>query len=163
MFEAPGMVRPHYAAIHDVLGTLTDSDHRERCVARDRSFRDQGITFSLSGEERPFPLDLVPRVISALEWAVIEAGVVQRVRALEAFPADLYGRGQVLADGVVPRRLVLSSTNFHREATGIEPANGVHVHVAGIDLVRDGEGRFRVLEDNLRTPSGISYVIENRR
>ena len=163
MFEAPGLARPHYAAIHDVLGTLTDEDHAERCVARDRSFRDQGITFSLSGEERPFPLDLVPRVIGADEWEVIEAGVVQRVKALEAFLTDLHGRGQVLADGVVPRRLVLSSTHFHREATGIEPANGVHVHVAGIDLVRDAEGRYRVLEDNLRTPSGISYVIENRR
>ena len=163
MFEAPGTVRSHYAAIHDVLGTLTEHDHRDRCVARDRSFRDQGITFSLSGEERPFPLDLVPRVIPAEEWAVIEAGVVQRVGALEAFLADLYGRAQVLEDGVVPRRLVLSSNHFHREATGIDPANGVHIHVAGIDLVRDGEGQFRVLEDNLRTPSGISYVIENRR
>ena len=163
MFEAAGVPRDHYGALHDVLGTLTDDDYRERCMARDRSFRDQGITFSLSGEERPFPLDLVPRVIPADEWETIEKGVAQRVRALEAFLADLYDSARVLDDGVLPRSLVLSSTHYHREATGIEPPNGVHIHVAGVDLVRDREGRYRVLEDNLRTPSGISYVIENRR
>ena len=163
MFETPTVVRPHYAALHEALGTLTDADYRERCMTRDRSFRDQGITFSLSGEERPFPLDLVPRVIAADEWDVIERGVAQRVRALEAFLADVYGAERVLADRVLPRRLVLSSTHFHRAASGFEPPNGVRIHVAGIDLVRDGEGRFRVLEDNVRTPSGISYVIENRR
>ena len=163
MFTAPGQPRPHYRALYDDLCTLTDADFRERCVARDRSFRDQGITFSLSGEERPFPLDLVPRVIPGDEWSVIEAGVVQRVRALEAFLADVYGGGQALEDGVVPRRLVTSSRHFHREAYGFAPPNGVRIHVAGIDLVRDQDGRYCVLEDNIRTPSGISYVIENRR
>jgi uncharacterized circularly permuted ATP-grasp superfamily protein len=163
MFEELAVPRRHYGALHDTLSTLTASDYRERCIARDRSFRDQGITFSLSGVERPFPLDLVPRVIEGTEWEVIEAGVTQRVRALEAFLADIYGVAQVLDDGVVPRSLVLSSPHFHREAAGVEPANGVRIHVAGIDLVRDSEGRYRVLEDNLRTPSGISYVIENRR
>jgi uncharacterized circularly permuted ATP-grasp superfamily protein len=163
MFEEEGVPRPHYASLHDVLGTLSDSDFQERCIVRDRSFRDQGITFSLSGEQRPFPLDLVPRVIPDQEWSVIEAGVAQRVRALEAFLADLYGHARVLSDGVLPRALVLSSTNFHRQAAGVEPPNGVRIHVAGVDLVRDEDGRYRVLEDNLRTPSGISYVIENRR
>jgi uncharacterized circularly permuted ATP-grasp superfamily protein len=163
MFEAAGVPRAHYGPLHDALGTLTETDYRERCVTRDRSFRDQGITFSLSGVERPFPLDLVPRVVPAAEWQIIESGVEQRVRALEAFLADLYGPASVLADGIVPRRLVLSSTHFHRAASGIEPPNGVRIHVAGIDLVRDEAGRYRVLEDNLRTPSGISYVIENRR
>jgi uncharacterized circularly permuted ATP-grasp superfamily protein len=94
---------------------------------------------------------------------MIEQGVRQRVRALEAFLADVYGPGEVLNDGVIPRRLVSSATHFHREVAGIEPANGVRIHVAGIDLVRDQHGDFRVLEDNLRTPSGISYVVENRR
>ena len=163
MFAADSEPRPHYEAIHEVLGTLTDEDFLERCIARDRSFRDQGITFSLSGEVRPFPLDLVPRVIPADDWELIEAGVAQRVRALEAFLADVYGPRRILDDGVLPRPLVLSSTNFHREVAGIEPPNGVRVHVAGVDLVRDGRGRYVVLEDNLRTPSGISYVIENRR
>ena len=90
----------------------------------------------LSGEERPFPLDLVPRVIPASEWATIEAGVTQRVRALEAFLSDLYDGAQILDDGVVPRRLVTTSAHFRREAYGIEPANGVLIHVSGVDLVR---------------------------
>lgn len=155
--------RPHYIPLHDVLGTLSREEFQARCRARDRSFRDQGITFSLSGEQRPFPLDLVPRVLPAEEWATIEKGVAQRVRALEAFLADIYGPGHVFADKVIPRRLVLSSTHFHRQAAHLRPPNGVRVHVAGIDLVRDPAGQYRVLEDNLRTPSGISYVIENRR
>ncbi len=168
MFESSGDVnplspRPHYVPLHDVLGTLSAEDYGARCLARDRSFRDQGITFSLSGELRPFPLDLVPRVVPAEEWKVIERGVAQRVRALEAFLSDVYGPQQILADRVLPRRLVLSSTHFHRQAARLSPPNGVRIHVAGIDLVRDAQGRYRVLEDNLRTPSGISYVVENRR
>ncbi|HTT92214.1 MAG TPA: circularly permuted type 2 ATP-grasp protein, partial [Acidimicrobiales bacterium] len=168
MFESPDEVgplspRPHYVPLHDVLGTLSTEEYLARCVARDRSFRDQGITFSLSGEQRPFPLDLVPRVVPAEEWQLIERGVAQRVRALEAFLADIYGPQEVLADGVLSRRLVLSSTHFHREAANLSPPNGARIQVAGIDLVRDGQGRYRVLEDNLRTPSGISYVVENRR
>lgn len=163
MFACRGEPRPPYAALFETLQSLSAADLEGRCAARDRSFRDQGITFSLSGEERPFPLDLVPRIIAAEEWAVIEAGVVQRIRALEAFLADVYGNGEVLADGIVPRRLVVTSTHFHRAAAGIEPVSGVRIHVAGIDLVRDADGRFRVLEDNLRTPSGVSYVVENRR
>ena len=143
MFVAESEPRPHYEAIHEVLGTLTDEDFLERCIARDRSFRDQGITFSLSGEVRPFPLDLVPRVIPADDWELIEAGVTQRVRALEAFLADVYGPRRILDDGVLPRPLVLSSTHFHREVAGIEPPNGVRVHVAGVDLVRDGRGPLR--------------------
>jgi len=143
MFEEPPTPRPSSASLYDALQALSASDFDQRCAVRDRTFRDQGITFSLSGEERPFPLDLVPRVIPAAEWATIEAGVTQRVQALEAFLADLYGgHGQALED---------------------VPANGVRVHVAGIDLVRDADGIFKVLEDNLRTPSGISYVVENRR
>src|ERR1700738_4021396 len=150
MFEARGVPRQHYGAVHDALGTLTVDDYRERCIVRDRSFRDQGITFSLSGEERPFPLDLVPRVVAADEWELHETGVVQRVRALEAFLADVYGAWRLFDDGVVPRRLVMSSTHMHREAAGVDPPNGVRVHVAGIDLIRGADGRYRVLEDNLR-------------
>jgi uncharacterized circularly permuted ATP-grasp superfamily protein len=101
--------------------------------------------------------------VSAEEWRVVERGVAQRVRALEAFLADVYGPAQVLADGVVPRKLVTTSKHFHRAAFGFDPPNGVRIHVSGVDLVRDEKGRFRVLEDNLRCPSGVSYVIENRR
>ncbi|MEO6121233.1 MAG: circularly permuted type 2 ATP-grasp protein [Acidimicrobiales bacterium] len=163
LFESPGVARPGSTTLLDALQALSSADFARRCEARDRAFRDQGITFSLSGEERPFPLDLVPRMISPEEWSVIEEGVIQRVRALEAFLADVYGGQQVLHDGVVPAAVVTSSRHFHRQAMGIEPPNGVRAHVAGIDLARGGDGRFCVLEDNLRTPSGISYVVENRR
>src|SRR4051812_15622116 len=163
MFAGPDQPRSHYQSLHQVLGTLSRDDFEVRCAARDRAFHDQGITFSHSGEERPFPLDLVPRIIDADEWAVVESGVRQRVLALERFLADVYGPGEILADGVVPRRLVASSSHYHRCVHGLDPAGGVRVHVAGVDLVRDGAGAFRVLEDNLRTPSGISYVVENRR
>ncbi|MDQ1427180.1 MAG: hypothetical protein QOK39_656, partial [Acidimicrobiaceae bacterium] len=163
MFDHHGAPREHCQGLFGVLQTLSPADFESRCRARDQAFRDQGITFSLSGEERPFPLDLVPRVIPADEWAVIETGVRQRVKALEAFLGDVYATGEILNDGVISRRLVASATHFHREAAGFEPPNKVRVHVAGIDLVRDQAGKFVVLEDNVRTPSGISYVIENRR
>src|SRR3954470_2522072 len=163
MFEAPGVPHSSYRTLFDALATMSPEDVVERCATRDRTFRDQGITFSLSGEERPFPLDLIPRIVDADDWDLIERGVAQRVRALEAYLADVYGPARILNDGVVPRQLVTSSCHYHRAAHGVEPPNGVRVHVAGIDIVRDGNGDYRVLEDNLRTPSGISYVVENRR
>jgi len=163
MFSAPGVPRRSCTALHESLQALSDEDFDRRCAARDRAFADQGITFSFSGEERPFPLDLVPRILAADEWAMVEAGVAQRVRALEHFLADVYGAGRILRDGVVPAKVVTTSNYFHRPAAGIMPPNGVRIHVAGIDLVRGRDGRFCVLEDNLRTPSGISYVVENRR
>jgi uncharacterized circularly permuted ATP-grasp superfamily protein len=163
MFVGRSQPRDHYESLNGVLQTLSRADFEERCDARDRAFRDAGVTFQLSGEERPFPLDLVPRILPAGEWATIETGVRQRVLALEMFLADVYGPGRILADGIIPRRLVVTSTNFQRAVAGFTPPRGVRVHVAGIDLVRDADGQFRVLEDNLRTPSGISYVIENRR
>ena len=166
MFDAPGTPRRHCRDLHDVLATLTLADYHQRADARNRILLDQGVTFSFSStpdEQRPFPLDLVPRVLPAKEWAQIEAGVAQRVRALEALLADVYGRGEVFEDGVLTRRLVRSSGQFLRQAADFSPANGVRIHVAGLDLVRDADGHFRVLEDNVRTPSGISYVVENRK
>ena len=105
----------------------------------------------------------MPRVISAAEWSRLERGITQRVKALEMYLDDIYGDQEILRDGVIPRRLITSCEHFHREAAGINPPNGVRIHVAGIDLVRDAQGTFRVLEDNLRSPSGVSYVMENRR
>ncbi len=164
MFDAQGDTRVDYRSLYEHVQTLSKQDFDERCATRDRVFRDQGITYAHSGEERPFPLDLVPRVISASEWSVIERGVAQRVRALERFLDDIYGPGEIMRAGIVPRRLVVTSSHFHRAACGgISPPGGVRVHVAGIDLVRDGAGKMCVLEDNLRIPSGISYVVENRR
>jgi len=163
MFDRPGEPRPAYRSLFATLQPLSGADLRSRADQLARVFTDRGVTFAYAGEERPFPLDLIPRIIDAVEWDTVTRAVRQRVRALESFLADVYGPGEVLADGVVPRRLVLTSAHFHREAAGIEPANGVRVHVSGVDLIRDENGEFRVLEDNLRIPSGVSYVIENRR
>ncbi|AFJ34535.1 circularly permuted type 2 ATP-grasp protein [Mycobacterium sp. MOTT36Y] len=163
MFEAQGAVRGPYKGIYAELAPSDASELEARAEALSRAFLDQGITFSLSGQERPFPLDLVPRVISAAEWARLERGITQRVKALEMYLDDIYGDQEILNDGVIPRRLVTSCEHFHRQAMGIVPPNGVRIHVAGIDLIRDEKGNFRVLEDNLRSPSGVSYVMENRR
>ncbi len=163
MFDASGKVRAPYKGIHAAMAANDVDDLAKRSDALDRAFIDQGITFSLSGQERPFPLDLVPRVIAAAEWAKLERGIKQRVTAMELFLADVYGEQNILRDQVIPKRLVTSCEHFHREAAGLVPPNGVRIHVSGIDLVRDEKGDFRVLEDNLRSPSGVSYVMENRR
>ncbi|BBX15819.1 hypothetical protein CRI77_14040 [Mycolicibacterium duvalii] len=163
MFDGQANVRGPYKGIHKELAPSDASELGARAEALGRAFTDQGITFSLSGQERPFPLDLVPRVISAAEWTRLERGIRQRVQALEMYLDDIYGEQEILRDGVIPRRLVTSCEHFHREAVGIVPPNGVRIHVAGIDLIRDEQGSFRVLEDNLRSPSGVSYVMENRR
>ncbi|WP_415004535.1 circularly permuted type 2 ATP-grasp protein [Aeromicrobium sp.] len=163
MFTADGHVRGEYASVHAAFRAMSDDEIRSRADALASSYLDQGVTFGVAGEERPFPLDLVPRVIEAADWKHVEAGVKQRVTALEAFLADVYGPGELFADGVVPRETVVTSPHFHRVVAGLEPANGVRVHVAGVDLIRDGDGHFRVLEDNVRVPSGVSYVMTNRR
>jgi uncharacterized circularly permuted ATP-grasp superfamily protein len=163
MFAAPGEVRPAYHALLDIVSQLGTEELGSRVDTLSRVFLDRGVTFALGGEEQPFPLDVVPRIVEAAEWQVVERGVTQRVRALEAFLTDVYGPGRAFADGVIPRRVVLSSAHFHREAAGITPANGVRITIAGTDVIRDEQGVFRVLEDNVRTPSGVSYVMENRR
>jgi uncharacterized circularly permuted ATP-grasp superfamily protein len=163
MFDHPGEPRPAYRSLFATLQPLSVADLRARADQLSRVFTDRGVTFAYAGEERPFPLDLIPRILDAVEWDTITRAVRQRVRALERFLDDVYGAGNVLADQVVPRRLVVTSAHFHREAAGIQPANGVRIHVSGVDLIRDEAGEFRVLEDNLRIPSGVSYVIENRR
>jgi uncharacterized circularly permuted ATP-grasp superfamily protein len=163
MYDRDGQPRSTYAAVHRELSGLSGDELRARCDVLARTYLDQGVTFDVGGEERPFPLDVVPRVIGKDEWEPVQRGIAQRVRALEAFLADAYGARNAVKDGVIPLRLVLSSAHFHRVAAGIQPANGVRVHVAGIDLIRDSDGRFRVLEDNVRVPSGVSYVLENRQ
>ncbi len=163
MYDGSGQPRVTHSALLTALDRLGPDGMLERGRLRDAYLDQQGITFTLSGRERPLPLDLVPRIITPEDWLQVEAGVKQRIRALEAFLSDLYGAQEVLADGIVPRRLIMSSTHFHRAAAGVDPPNGVRIHVAGIDLIRDEAGQFRVLEDNLRNPSGVSYVLENRR
>ena len=162
MFAAPGKPRAAYDALVSVLQPMDLGELRYRAEQLARVFTDRGVTYDYAGEERPFPLDLIPRVIDAVEWDLVSRGVRQRVLALEAFLDDVYGAGSAFDDGVVPWSLVYTSEKFRREVAGITPPNGVRVHVAGIDLIRDEQGRFCVLEDNVRVPSGVSYVIENR-
>lgn len=162
---APGgtQLRSAYLRLGASLEKLTPLDLANRVDALQANYLDQGVTFDIGGEERAFPLDIIPRIIEADTWATIEAGVQQRVRALEAFLADVYDAGAVFDDGVIPREVITTSSHFHRASAGVRPANGVRVHVAGIDLIRDNAGEFRVLEDNVRVPSGVSYVMTNRR
>ena len=145
------------------LCKITPPEWITKAKQRDLYLAMQGITFTLSGVERPLPVDLVPRIIDVAEWKVLEAGIKQRIKALELFLDDVYDKQQLFADRVVPKSLIVTSEHFHRSAYGIKPANGVRIHVSGIDIVRDQAGTLRVLEDNLRSPSGVSYVLENRR
>ena len=161
--DRTGGIRPAYRHVLDALEKMSATELRARADTLARSYLTQGVTFDVGGEERPFPVDVAPRVVTEAEWDSVSPGVAQRVQALEAFLADVYGRQRAVADGVVPRSLLTTSTHFHRAAHGFDPPNGVRVHVAGVDLVRDEAGTFRVLEDNVRVPSGVSYVLSNRR
>ncbi|WP_375424520.1 circularly permuted type 2 ATP-grasp protein [uncultured Friedmanniella sp.] len=162
MMDTEGNVRPSYKAIHTTLDRSTPAELKQIAESLARNYVQAGVTFDIGGVERPFPLDLVPRVIASPEWETIEAGVAQRVRALEAFLADVYSDARVIADGVIPSQLVTSSNHYHRAVWGIQPGNGVRIHVSGVDLIRTPQGDVRVLEDNVRVPSGVSYVMTNR-
>jgi uncharacterized circularly permuted ATP-grasp superfamily protein len=167
MFAAPGRVREFYAPLAAALSTLSSDDVERRQRAADLSFQARGITFAVNqgpeGVEKIMPFDLVPRIITADEWHKIERGLEQRVRALNLFLHDIYHAGHILSTGLVPPELVLGSRGYCREVRGMDVPLGVYTHVVGSDLVRDHTGEFYVLEDNLRTPSGVSYVVENRR
>ncbi len=163
MLLPDGSPRPTQEGMYETLTGLGSEGLSERARQRDAYLDRHGITFTLGERERPLPMDLVPRLLTSDEWTHIEAGVKQRLRALEAFLSDIYGPGQVMLDRLIPRKLVTTSSHFHRQAWGIETPNNVRIHVSGIDLIRDEAGAFRVLEDNLRNPSGVSYVLENRR
>ncbi len=162
VFETGGEPRRHYRDVVSVVSQMSPEDVSSRAGRLARAFMDLGLTFDLDGEVRPFPLVVMPRIFTAGEWDHIAEGVAQRVRALEAFLDDVYNGGRILYDGVVPHRVVTSSPGFLRAVHGVNPTNGVRIHVAGIDVVRDEDGEFRVLEDNLRCPSGVSYVLANR-
>ncbi len=162
MFDGNALRSP-YLRLRSSLSALTTPELVSRVEALQASYLDQGVTFDIGGEERAFPLDILPRVIEMDTWSTIEHGVQQRVKALEMFLSDVYDAGAVFDDGVIPRRVITTSSHYHREAATVRPANGVRVHVSGIDLIRDNDGEFRVLEDNARVPSGVSYVMTNRR
>lgn len=162
MFDGTEL-RPPYLRMRDSLDKMSTPELISRVEALQASYLDQGITFDIGGEERAMPLDILPRVIEMDTWTTIEKGLQQRVKALEMLLADVYDAGNVFDDGVLPRQVITTSSHFHRQAATIRPANGVRVHVSGIDLIRDNNGEFRVLEDNVRVPSGVSYVMTSRR
>jgi uncharacterized circularly permuted ATP-grasp superfamily protein len=165
-FDPSGAIRPEAARVIALLEELGPREFRARQRLADSTFLKSGITFSVysdrRGAERIFPFDLIPRIIAAAEWARVQRGLEQRVRALNAFLADVYGEQRILTEKLVPRDLVLGAKGYAKQAQGIRPPGGVHVHIAGIDLIRGADGAFVVLEDNVRTPSGVSYVLENR-
>jgi uncharacterized circularly permuted ATP-grasp superfamily protein len=167
MFDASGTPREAYATLFERLLTLDPTELRQRQSAADLAFLNQGITFTVYGQkegtERIFPYDLIPRIITASEWAVIERGLTQRLTALNLFLKDIYSEGRIFAEGLVPREMVLSCKHFRREMQGVPVRRDIYVSVAGTDLVRLPDGQFAVLEDNLRVPSGVSYMMTNRQ
>ena len=167
LFELDGSPRPAAGALVEQLKLLGPEGMIEAGRRRDAIFMQQGITFETnsvggSSHERPFPLDLVPRVLSGEEWREIKRGLAQRIRALNHFVDDVYHAREIVREGLVPWRLVASCSHFARAVHGIRPPGGVYTHVAGCDLVRHSDGTWKVIEDNVRIPSGISYVLENR-
>lgn len=166
MFLSPGSTRSHYEPVYGQLTALTqDAIDRRRRMA-DLSFRNQGITFTVyndtTGVERIFPFDLVPRIVPAPEWRTIEEGLEQRITALNMFCHDIYHEQKILRAGIIPAELIYSARMFRREMIHVNVPNGIYIHVCGTDLIRDRDGNYLVLEDNGRTPSGVSYVLENR-
>jgi uncharacterized circularly permuted ATP-grasp superfamily protein len=166
MFDAPGQPRPHYARLYERLRELSRAEFDERIRLADIAFLYQGITFTVyggqEGIERIFPFDLAPRIIPQAEWQLLDRGLRQRMTALNLFLHDIYHEQRILREGVVPADLALGSQGFCDQMIGVDPPGGVYIHVCGTDLVRDERGRYMVLEDNGRTPSGVSYVLENR-
>ncbi len=162
-----GAPLPHAEPLLHALDRLGLDALAEAGERRDTIFMQQGITFEVarsdgSRRDRAWPLDLVPRVITTAEWTHIKRGLAQRIRALNAFVDDVYHAHEIVRAGIVPWSLIVSRPSFARPVHGVRPPGGVYCHVCGCDLVRDGDGRWRVLEDNVRTPSGIAYVLENR-
>jgi uncharacterized circularly permuted ATP-grasp superfamily protein len=167
MFAEPGVVRPHYSKLFARFKEMErDEFERKRALAAS-TFLTQGITFTVyndaQGTERIFPFDLVPRIIPAAEWDLIERGLVQRITALNLFLHDIYHTQNILRDGVIPKQIVWEAVHFRPEFRHFDVPRNIYIHICGTDLIRDKDGAYLVLEDNARCPSGVSYVIENRQ
>ncbi|MGF7149585.1 putative circularly permuted ATP-grasp superfamily protein [Sphingomonas zeicaulis] len=164
--SAGGSARSGFAPITRWMEETPDAELQRRQQAAEAAFRQLGITFAVYGEEdaaeRIIPFDIVPRMFTWKEWSKLSAGLIQRVQALNAFLDDIYGERRILKEGVVPPELILTNPQFRPEAAGTKPPHGIYSHICGIDLVRTGPDQFWVLEDNARTPSGVSYMLENR-
>jgi uncharacterized circularly permuted ATP-grasp superfamily protein len=166
LIGADGGPRPAAGHLVAYLSKLSDRDVAARQVAASAIARVSGITFTVYSDgrnvDRPLPFDLIPRVLASSEWERTEAGLKQRIRALNLFISDVYGEQRIFKDKVVPAELLANSVNFRRECIGVKPPLGIWAHVCGSDLVRDADGKLYALEDNLRIPSGVSYMLENR-
>jgi uncharacterized circularly permuted ATP-grasp superfamily protein len=166
MFDTDGTVRDAYAALHGWLEAQSPGWLRQQGGEAERFFRRTGITFNVygdsAGEERLIPFDFIPRIITASEWRKVSRGLEQRVRALNAFLHDIYHRQEIIRAGRLPEHLISSNPAFLPQMVGFEPPGGIYTHIVGTDLVRTGPDEFLVLEDNARTPSGVSYMLENR-
>jgi uncharacterized circularly permuted ATP-grasp superfamily protein len=161
-----GFPRLPFARVMHLLHSLGKDELARAQALAEHALLQQGVTFSVyndsRGTEKIFPFCLLPRLIAATDWSRLDAGLQQRLRALGLFLDDIYGDQQILSAGVVPAEMVLASAGYRPMLRGIKPPGGVRIHISGIDLIRDSQGTWRVLEDNLRTPSGVSYVVENR-
>ena len=166
MVTADGAARTHARRVHAMLNQLPAREFARHQSLAEHALYNQGVTFSVysdqQGTEKIFPICLVPRVIGAAEWARVERGLTQRIAALNLFLDDMYGEQKILRDGTLPADLILAAQAYQPKLRGIPVPGGVRIPIAGIDLIRGPDGVFRVLEDNLRTPSGVSYVVENR-
>jgi uncharacterized circularly permuted ATP-grasp superfamily protein len=166
MFDASRQPRPHWRGLFEALLAASLPQLRQHQTEADKAFLTQGITFTVYGDEagteRIFPYDLLPRIITAREWATIERGLTQRLTAINLFLRDIYHEERILSEGIVPRELVYSCRHYRREMRGVQVHGDRYVSIAGTDLVRLEDGRFVVLEDNLRVPSGVSYMLANR-
>ncbi len=165
MFTGKG-IRPSYENFVSAIAGLSPVEMTHKDELAKKLFMSQGITFTVysSGEgiEKIFPFDIVPRIIRSEEWNLIEAGIKQRLKALNIFLKDIYDQQFIIKDGIIPAKLIYSCPNFLREMVNVRVPFDVYTHIAGVDLIRDSDGQFYVLEDNLRTPSGVSYMLENR-
>jgi len=163
-----GRARPGAGKVVQYLRSLSDDELRERRDAAELAMHVMGITFTVydegssSGIDRVWPFDIIPRIISSREWAQTDAGLKQRVQALNMFIADIYDQQRIIKDGVFPKEVLKQSVNFRKQCIGVKPAMNIWAHICGSDLVRDRDGTMYVLEDNLRVPSGVSYMLENR-
>ena len=167
MYSTPATVRPHYKAFAEWLAQQAPQVIEQKRAEAELNFQRVGITFAVygdnAGKERLIPFDIIPRVINAAEWARLQAGLVQRVTALNRFLHDVYHDQAILKAGVIPREQVLNNAQYRPAMQGVKLPSDIYAHIAGIDIVRAGEGEFYVLEDNLRVPSGVSYMLENRK
>lgn len=167
MFGKTNEPLAHYLAVSETINNMPREELLQRQQAADLSFLHQGITFTVygreEGTEKIFPYDLIPRIITSEEWDTIERGLKQRITALNYFLHDIYHDGKILNDGIVPRELVFTCKHYRREMRGVDVPKGIYISVVGTDLVRLSDGSFAVLEDNLRVPSGVSYMLANRQ